>query len=256
MPDVVLLDHGLVAEIRLNRVAARNALSSALAEELTAAAEAVRGTAARAVVLSSADPAAFCVGADLKERGGLTDAGFMAQRLVFRRAFAAVRELAVPAVAAVHGHALGGGYELALCCDLIVADETAVVGLPEVRFGIVPGGGGTQLLPRRAGYGVAADLILTGRHVRAAEAARLGLIDRLVPARTDHEAATELADQIAANSPVAVANARNAIRRGLDTDLAAGLDIEDSAWRAAIFADDRREGVRAFIERRRPDWPG
>jgi enoyl-CoA hydratase/carnithine racemase len=253
--EVVLLDHGLVAEIRLNRIAARNALSTAMAEELVAATAAVRDSRARAVVLSSADPGAFCVGADLKERDRLTDAGFMAQRLVFRRAFAGVAQLPVPVVAAVHGFALGGGFELALSGDLIVADESAVVGLPEVRLGIVPGGGGTQLLSRRAGYGVAADLILTGRHVPAAEAARLGLVDRLVPAGTDREAAIELATQIAGNSPVAVSNARTAIRRGLDVDLAAGLDIEDSAWRATVFSDDRREGVRAFVERRRPDWP-
>ena len=255
MTGDVVVETGRVAEIRLNRVGARNALSTGLATELIEAAAAIRASDARAVVLSSAAPAAFCVGADLKERNRLSDAEFMAQRLVFRRAFAALRDLPVPVVAAVHGYALGGGYELALCCDLIVADESAVVGLPEVRLGIVPGGGGTQLLPRRAGLGVAADLILTGRQVAAAEAARLGLIDRLVPAGADHAAATELAGQIAANSPVAVANARNAIRRGLDVDLAAGLDIEDSAWRATVFSDDRREGVRAFVERRAPDWP-
>ena len=254
-PDVVLLDHGVVAEIRLSRVQARNALSTGLAEELAATAGAVRDTGARAVVLSSAAPEAFCVGADLKERDRLSDAEFMAQRIVFRRAFASLLQMPVPVVAAVHGFALGGGYELALCCDLIVADESAVVGLPEVRVGIVPGGGGTQLLPRRVGYGVAADLILTGRHVAVAEAARLGLIDRLVPTGRDREAAIELAAQIADNSPVAVSNARNAIRRGLDVDLAAGLDIEDSAWRATAFSDDRREGIRAFVEHRQPNWP-
>jgi enoyl-CoA hydratase/carnithine racemase len=253
MADVDVVVRGDVAVIRLNRVSARNALSTGLAEELIEACGAVAGV--RAVVLSSADPKAFCVGADLKERSRLTDAEFMAQRLVFRRAFAAVRELPVPVVAAVHGHALGGGFELALSCDVIVADETAVVGLPEVRLGIVPGAGGTQLLPRRVGAGVAADLILTGRHVEAAEARRLGLIDRLVPGGADHGTAIELAGLIAANSPVAVAAARNAVRRALDTDLAAGLDIEDAAWRAAVFSDDRREGVRAFIEGRRPHWP-
>ncbi|MCU7727293.1 enoyl-CoA hydratase-related protein [Actinoplanes sp. KI2] len=251
----ILVETGQVAEIRLNRVDARNALSTRLASELIEAAGVVRESNARAVVLTSAAPSAFCVGADLKERNRLSDAEFMAQRLVFRRAFGALREMPVPVVAAVHGYALGGGYELALCCDLIVADESAVVGLPEVRLGIVPGGGGTQLLPRRVGYGVAADLILTGRRVAAEEAARLGLIDRLVPAGADRTTATELARQIAANSPVAVGNARHAIRRGLDVDLAAGLDIEDSAWRATVFSEDRREGVRAFTEHREPRWP-
>jgi enoyl-CoA hydratase/carnithine racemase len=253
--DVLTVDHGKVVEIRLNRAAARNALSTRMAEQLVAVADGIRRTGARAVVLSSAAPGAFCVGADLKERDGLSDSGFTAQREVFRRAFSAVRDLAAPVVAAVHGFALGGGYELALSCDLIVADRTAVVGLPEVTRGIVPGGGGTQLLPRRVGPGVAADLILTGRHVEAEEAARIGLVDRLVDDGEDVRAALEIAELIAGNSPVGVRNARNALRRALDVDLAAGLDIEDAAWRAAIFSDDRREGVRAFVERRRPDWP-
>jgi enoyl-CoA hydratase/carnithine racemase len=253
--DVQVFGHGVVAEIRLNRVAARNALSTRMAEQLVAAAGEVRAGRARAVVLSSAAPGAFCVGADLKERNEFGDGEFVAQREVFRKAFGAVRELPVPVVAAVHGFALGGGYELALCCDLIVADRTAVVGLPEVTRGIVPGGGGTQLLPRRAGAGVAADLILTGRPVAAEEAARLRLVDRLVEDGDDGRVAREVAEQIAGNSPVAVRNARNAIRRALDVDLAAGLDIEDAAWRAAVFSNDRREGVRAFVERRAPRWP-
>jgi enoyl-CoA hydratase/carnithine racemase len=252
--DVLVVGHGVVAEIRLNRVAARNALSTRMAERLVAAAREVRGSSARAVVLSSAVPGAFCVGADLKERDRFTDADFGAQRVVFRAAFAAVRELPVPVVAAVHGFALGGGYELALSCDLIVADRTAVVGLPEVTLGIVPGGGGTQLLPRRVGAGIAADLVLTGRRVEAEEAARLGLVDRLVGNGDDGAVAREVAETIAKNSPVAVRNARNAIRRALDVDLAAGLDVEDAAWRAAVLSGDRREGVRAFVERRRPDW--
>lgn len=253
--DVLVVVHGKVAEVRLNRPSARNALSTRMAEQLTAAPRAVRDAGARAVVLSSAAPQAFCVGADLKERHHLSDADFLAQREVFRAAFAAVREMPVPMVAAVHGFALGGGFELALSCDIVVADRTAVVGLPEVTRGIVPGGGGTQLLARRAGAGVAADLILTGRHVAAEEAARLGLVDRLVDEGDDLTAAFGIAGRIAANSPVAVRNARNALRRALDVDLGAGLDIEDAAWRATVFSEDRREGVRAFVEHRDPDWP-
>lgn len=253
--DVVVVARGRVAEVRLNRPSARNALSTRMAEQLVAAPRAVRETGARAVVLSSAAPQAFCVGADLKERHQLSDAGFLAQREVFRAAFAAVRDLPVPVVAAVHGFALGGGFELALSCDIVVADRTAVLGLPEVTRGIVPGGGGTQLLPRRVGAGVAADLILTGRHVAAEEAARIGLVDRLVDEGDDLAAALGVAERIAANSPVAVRHARTALRRALDVDLAAGLDVEDAAWRAAVFSEDRREGVRAFVEHRAPDWP-
>jgi enoyl-CoA hydratase/carnithine racemase len=252
--DVFVRRHGAVAEIVLNRTAAHNALSTRLATEISAAVGGL-DPAVRAVVLSSTSTVAFCVGADLKERGRLSDAEFMTQRLHFRDVFGALLNLTVPAVAAVHGFALGGGYELALCCDLIVADDTAVVGLPEVTLGIVPGGGGTQLVSRRAGYATAADLLFTGRRVDAAEAFRLRLVDRLVPAAGDRSTALELAQAIAANSPVAVRNAKNALRRGLDVDLAAGLDIEDSAWRAAIFAPDRAEGVRAFLDKRAPQWP-
>lgn len=117
-----------------------------------------------------------------KQRSRFTDADFMRQREVFRAAFDGLRELPMPTIAAVHGYALGGGFEIALCCDLIVADETSVLGLPEVTRGIVPGGGGTQTLPRRVGHAIAADLLLTGRKVEIDEAARLHLIDRRAPA--------------------------------------------------------------------------
>ena len=132
----------------------------------------------------------------------------MRQRPVFRAAFGGVLDLPMPTIAAVHGFALGGGYELALSCDLVVADETAVVGLPEVSVGVIPGGGGTQLLPRRVGYARAAELIFTARRVGATEALALGLVDRLVAAGEDRAAALELAAAIAANSPVGVRNAK------------------------------------------------
>jgi enoyl-CoA hydratase/carnithine racemase len=257
MADLIALHrHGHVAELVLDRAEAHNALSTAMAEDIARACGRIReDSAVHAVVLSSASPTAFCVGADLKERGRFTDAEFMHQRLVFRAAFGSLLALAVPTVAAVHGFALGGGFELALCCDLIVADETAVVGLPEVRVGVVPGGGGTQLLVRRAGPGVAADLIFTGRHVRIDEAERLRLVDRRVAAGAADRAARELAEAIAGNSPVGVRNAKRALRRGADVSLAAGLDIEDSAWRATVSSDDRREGIAAFNEKRPPVWP-
>jgi enoyl-CoA hydratase/carnithine racemase len=162
----------------------------------------------------------------------------------------------VPTIAAVHGFALGGGFEFALSCDLIVCDETAVLGLPEVTVGVIPGGGGTQLLSRRVGSARAADLIFTGRRVDIDEAQRLGLVDRRVASGDDREAALELATTIAANSPVGVRNAKRALRLGLDVDLAGGLEIEDASWRATAFSPDRAEGVAAFNEKRRPDWPG
>lgn len=250
-------ERGHVVEVVLDRPAAHNALSTAMARELAAATGALAtDPAVRAVVLTSAAEKAFCVGADLKERNAFSDADLMAQRPWFRAAFTGVLDLPVPTVAAVHGFALGGGLEFALSCDLIVCDETAVLGLPEVTVGVIPGGGGTQLLARRVGASRAADLIFTGRRLDVAEAERLGLVDRRVPAGQDREAALDLASAIAANSPVGLRNAKRALRRGIDLDLAAGLDVEDAAWRATAFSADRAEGVAAFNEKRRPDWPG
>jgi enoyl-CoA hydratase/carnithine racemase len=246
-----------IAEITLNRPEAMNSISSAMAAELTrACAELAAAPEVRVVVFGAAGERAFCAGADLKERAGLTDADIMRQRPVIRAVFGALLALPQPAIAAVHGFALGGGCELALSCDLVVADETATFGLPEVTVGLVPGGGGTQLALRRLGPGRAADLVLTGRKVGVDEAMRLGLVDRRVPAGQDGPAALELAGQIAANSPVAVRAAKRAIRHGWGVSLEAGLDIEDAAWRTAALSADRREGVAAFVEKRKPAWPG
>ena len=246
-----------IAEITLNRPEAMNSISSAMAAELT---RACAGLAAapevRVVVFGAAGERAFCAGADLKERAGMTDADIMRQRPVIRAVFGALLALPQPAIAAVHGFALGGGCELALSCDLVVADETATFGLPEVTVGLVPGGGGTQLALRRLGYGRAADLVLTGRRVGIDEAMRFGLVDRRVPAGQADRAALDLAGQIAANSPVAVRAAKRAIRHGWGVSLEAGLDIEDAAWRTAALSADRREGIAAFVEKRKPAWPG
>jgi enoyl-CoA hydratase/carnithine racemase len=246
-----------IAEITLNRPEAMNSISSAMAAELTrACAELAAAPEVRVVVFGAAGERAFCAGADLKERAGMTDADILRQRPVIRAVFGALLALPQPAIAAVHGFALGGGCELALSCDLVVADETAVFGLPEVTVGLVPGGGGTQLALRRLGPGRAADLVLTGRKVGIEEAMRLGLVDRRVPAGQDGQGALELAGQIAANSPVAVRAAKRSIRHGWGVSLEAGLDIEDAAWRTAALSEDRREGIAAFVQKRKPAWPG
>jgi enoyl-CoA hydratase/carnithine racemase len=252
-----LAGHAGVCEIILDRPEALNAIDTAMATRLAqACAELASESDSRVVVLSAAGDRAFSVGADLKERNRLSDAGLLAQREVFRAAFAGVLALPQPVIAAVHGYALGGGCELALCCDLIVADETAVFGLPETTVGLVPGGGGTQLAQRRLGPGRAADLIFTGRRVAADEAERIGLVDRLAPAGKASPQALELAQQIAANSPVAVRAAKQAIRHGAGIGLTAALDVEDAAWRKAAMSPDRREGIAAFNEKRSPNWPG
>jgi enoyl-CoA hydratase/carnithine racemase len=247
---------GAVCEIVLDRPEAMNALSTAMAVRLAqVCGQIAADLQVRAVVLAAAGERAFCVGADLKERAAMSDAELMAQRPVFRAAFGAVLGLPQPVIAAVHGFALGGGCELALSCDLIVADETAVFGLPETTVGLVPGGGGTQLAVRRLGPGRAADLIFTGRKVDIAEAERIGLADRRVPAGTAREHALTVARQIAANSPIAVRAAKQAIRNGASLHLSAALDVEDAAWRTAAQSADRKEGIAAFAQKRRPVWP-
>ena len=248
---------GTVANVVLDRPEALNAISTDLARQLGDVLAALADDdQLRAVVVSSSTPRAFCVGADLKERDGYSDEQLRAQRVVYRRMAAAYLAVPVPVVVAVAGYALGGGLELALLGDLVVADETAVVGLPEVSVGVIPGLGGTQLLPRRIGTARAAELIYTARRIDAAEALALGVVDRVVAAGEALASASGIATAIARNSPVGVRNAKRALRLGAGTDLAAALEIEDGAWRATAFSADRAEGVRAFAEKRRPVWPG
>ncbi|MGW1594430.1 enoyl-CoA hydratase/isomerase family protein [Streptomyces sp. NPDC002343] len=254
---VLVRRHGQVAELVLDRPKALNAVSTGMARSLAGACAALAGDRdARVVVLTSSHERAFCVGADLKERNSFTDADLVRQRPVARAAYTGVLELPMPTIAAVHGFALGGGFELALSCDLIVADRTAVVGLPEVSVGVIPGGGGTQLLPRRVGAARAAELIFSARRVEAEEAARIGLVDRLVEEGRDREEALALGARIAGNSPVGLRAAKRALRLGHGLDLRAGLEVEDAAWRSVAFSGDRAEGVAAFNEKRKPEWPG
>lgn len=248
-------DH--VATITLSRPEEANAISAMVADELTGTfLEAGADDDVWVVVLAAAGDRSFSAGADLKERSTLDDAGWLRARVLMRGLFDSIRELPQPSIASVFGHALGGGFELALCCDLIVASEDAVFGLPEVRVGIVPGGGGTQLLARKLGPAGAKQLIFTGQRLTAQDADRLGLIARIVP-RTELKAATmSLARQICESSPLAVREAKRAIDQGLDLTLDRALELEDLAWRRAVATEDRREGIAAFNEKRDPQWKG
>lgn len=247
---------GHVVEIVLDRPEALNAVSTELAAALVrATAEVSADPQVRCVVLSSSQTKAFCVGADLKERNRLTDDQLAAQRPGNRAAYRGVLDLPVPVVAAVEGYALGGGFELALSCDLIVAGDTAVVGLPEVSVGVIPGGGGTQLLTRRVGWSRAASLIFTARRLTAVQGQELGCIDEVVAAGGARARALELATTIAGHSPTGLRQAKRAMRLGSGVDLAAGLEIEDACWRAVASSPDRAEGVAAFNQRRAPQWP-
>lgn len=246
-----------VAELVLDRPEALNAVSTAMAGAIRDAAQQLAGDdTVRCVVLTSSHEKAFCVGADLKERNALSDAELVQQRPLARSAYGGVLALPMPAIAAVDGFALGGGFELALSCDIVVAGGGALVGLPEVGVGVIPGGGGTQLLVRRVGWSRAARMVFTAAKLPAADAFALGAVDELVAPGAARDRALELARTIAANSPVGLRNAKRAMRLGADVDLTSGLEIEDACWRATAFSGDRREGVAAFAEKRTPNWPG
>jgi enoyl-CoA hydratase/carnithine racemase len=241
---------GHVGVITLNRPDALNAISSDVADELAGAfLQATADPNVWAIVLRAAGDRAFCVGADLKERNTLDDRGWMRNRALMRGMFDSI-------LAAVFGYALGGGFELALSCDLIIAAEDAVFGLPEVRVGIVPGGGGTQLLPARVGPSRAKELIFTGKRIQAETALELGIATAVVPRGSLDAEARQLADEVCRSSPVAVREAKRAIDRGTEVPLEHGLEIEDQAWRRAVASEDRVEGIAAFNEKRDPKWTG
>jgi enoyl-CoA hydratase/carnithine racemase len=253
--DLHLDDH--IATVTLNRPEALNAISMQVADELAGA---LLQAAARpdtwVVVLAAAGDRAFCVGADLKERSRLDDAGWMQNRVLIRSLFDSLRAVPQPTNASVFGHALGGGFELALSCDLIVCTDDASFGLPEVRVGIVPGGGGTQLLARKVGLSRAKELVFTGRRISGEEAFEIGLAARVVERDALKAATEELAREVRRSSPVGVREAKAAMDRGLGLPLDEALDLEDLAWRRAVASEDRREGIAAFNEKRDPQWKG
>jgi enoyl-CoA hydratase len=246
-----------VAVVTLNRPDVMNAINTRMGEEIAAAFLALHDDAdVRAVVVRGAGERAFCTCADLKERAGMTDETWHAQHRVFEAAFRSVLECRHPVIAAVEGYALAGGLELALNCDMILAGNGASFAQPEVMRGIMPGGGGTQLLPRLIGRARAKELIFSGHRIDAETADRWGLVTRVVEAGQAFDAAVTLAIEIAANGPIAVRQAKRSIDRGLDSPLHFGLAIELDQYAACIPTEDRHEGIRAFNERRPPRFEG
>ena len=246
-----------VAGVTINRPEVLNAFNTAAGEELlTAFTWLSEAHEVRAVILAGAGGRAFSTGADLKERGGMTDEAWHAQHRVFEAAFRSVLECRSPVIAAVEGYAFAGGLELALNCDVIIAAEGASFAQPEVTRGIMPGGGGTQLLPRLIGRARAKELIFSGRRIDAATAERWGLATRVVPTGQAQAEALALSREIAANGPIAVRQAKRAIDRGLDSPLHFGLTLEIDAYNVCVPTEDRHEGIRAFNERRPPRFEG
>lgn len=245
---------GQVALCRLNRPEARNALSPELMDALTVAVEGFDADpGVRCIVIAGSDEA-FAAGADI---GALAEREF--HEAVFHPAAAFWRRLAdcrTPMVAAVSGFALGGGCELALVCDLIVASETAEFGQPEITLGIIPGGGGTQRLARAIGKQRAMELVLTGRRFDARQAERIGIVNVVAGKREWLDAAIELARRIAARPPIATRLAKQAVLAAEETSMSAGLEQERRLYELAMATEDRVEGMQAFLEKRRPEYRG
>jgi enoyl-CoA hydratase/carnithine racemase len=238
---------GQIATIRLDRPK-MNALNAQVTSEIAAAAAEVSADAEIRAVIVYGGERVFAAGADIKEMAPLGVAEMAGYAAVLQSSLSDVAGIPKPVIAAITGYALGGGLELALCADFRVLGRSAKVGQPEITLGVIPGAGGTQRLPRLIGPARAKDLVFTGRHVAAAEALAIGLADRVVPDIQVYQAARDMAAQYANGPAVALRAAKQAIDRGLETDLATGLDIERLHFASLYATEDQKNGMRSFIE--------
>ncbi len=258
MGDLARQKHGDAVEVwTIQGEARRNTLTLALVAELIGAVQSVESDRSlRCVILTGQGDRAFCAGADLKERGGMSVAQVHVWLDDLRRLMTSIERSRVPFIAALNGSAFGGGTELALACDLRVAVETAELALTEVTLAIIPGAGGTQRLPRLVGLGLASELILTGRRVAAPEALRIGLVNRVAPEGHAVAEALNLAESLAGNGPVAISAAKAALQLGSSLPIDAGLDLERRQYERTLSTTDRLEGIAAFREKRKPVYRG
>lgn len=245
---------GPVALVQINRPRVRNALNLALLSDLVAHLETLDHDPEIRIIVLTGDERAFAAGADIAEMADLTAAEMVVgPRLALWHRFSATRK---PLIAAVAGYALGGGCELAMACDMVVAGESAQFGQPEINLGIIPGAGGTQRLVRAIGKARAMELVLTGRMMSAAEALAGGLITKVVPDELYLAEALRLAHLIAAKPPLAVQVAKDTVLKAFETTLEAGLAYERTAFNVLFATEDRREGMAAFLEKRAPAFKG
>jgi len=248
---------GAVATVTINRTKVLNALDAATLAELGDVMRALQGDAAvRVVILTGAGEKAFVAGADINELAALTPDAAKAHAELGQRVFSLIEALGKPVIGAVNGFALGGGCELAMACTVRLAADTAKFGQPEVKLGLTPGFAGTQRLPRLVGKGRAMELVLGGGMIDAAEACRIGLANRVVPAASLMDEARALARLWAANAPMAMRYSMEAIAHGLETSFAEGCFVEASLFGLAFATEDVREGTRAFLEKRKPEFKG
>jgi len=250
--NIIVETKGRVGVIRLNRPNALNALNRALIAELTLAIDAFEADSNIGCMLITGSEKAFAAGADIKE---MADKSFIeAYGGNFAADWDRVARARKPVVAAVAGFALGGGCELAMQCDIVIAADSAKFGQPEIKLGVIPGIGGTQRLTRALGKAKAMDLVLTGRMMDAAEAERSGLVARVVPAASLMDEAMKLAETIAALSLPSVMAGKEAVNAAQESSLAEGLRFERRIFHSLFATEDQKEGMKAFVEKRKPDW--
>jgi len=249
-----------IVTLTINRPEKLNALNQTVLRELSGALHALRfprtGEPPRVAILTGAGNKAFVAGADIAEMQAMTPTEAKAFADAGHRLGVQIEQAEIPVIAAVNGFALGGGCELALCCDFIYAAENAKLGQPEVNLGLIPGFGGTQRLTRRVGLARARELVYTGRNISAREALEMGLVNRVVPGEELMQQVNEVARAIASKSPLAIARSKRAMARGYDADLATANELEATAFATLFGSHDQREGCAAFVEKRRPTFLG
>ena len=246
--------HEGVGLIRLNRPEAMNALNGPVMEQVAQALEAYDADAAIGAMVITGDDRAFAAGADIKEMAEATSVEMLLSDRIGR--WDRLRRIHKPIIAAVSGWCLGGGNELAMACDMIVASETAKFGQPEINLGVIPGAGGTQRLTRAVGKAVAMEVVLNNRTLTAQEALRLGLVNRVVPVEAYLEEALRLANEIAARAPLAVRLGKEAVNHAFESFLADGVADERRAFYFLFSSKDQKEGMQAFVAKRKPEWTG
>ena len=243
--------------LTLNRPGSMNAMNTQMGIELTEVLKALNYKEdCRALLLTAAGNRAFCTGADLKERNGMNQDDWKKQHDIFEEVTKLIREFPQPILCYINGYAVGGGFEIALSCDMRVAAPNAKLGFPEAKLGILPGIGGSQLITRMAPVGIAKELLFSGRQITAQEAEGLGLINEVTGVENGLERALDMIGAIAKNAPLALRQIKKAVNAGMQTDLTTALQIELMAYYTCANSEDRLEGIRAFNEKREPVWSG
>lgn len=243
-----------VSLVRLNRPKELNALNLALINELVHAFGELEGEDSTRCIVITGNDRAFAAGADIKEMAGRSAIDM--HKIDQFSKWDAIRRCKIPVIAAVSGFALGGGCELTMLCDMIVASETAKFGQPEIKIGVMPGAGGTQRLTRAVGKALAMEMVLTGRFISADEAFHAGLINKVSPPELYLDEALDLAQNVASMSPLAAQMAKEAVLKAFDTPLSEGLMFERKNFYMLFATEDQKEGMKAFVEKRKPDWKG